>query len=237
MGLLKSRTTPPRPIGVVMMIALIASVSLSSTSLAQEVTLKSTVANWSIYCLKNVSEIKPQDCSLVTAAVGESDPNVWVRVGLTQSSPQEMEMTIRTPRLEHLKKGISIRTEDGQLGRAFIDTCDGSSCQTTVAVEPRMLRGLLAAATVTFEYQTSDEEGAALAVNTQQFAEALNEFNSTIFPAAMVAQSGGTSKPWIFTVELRTNPNTDPSTDAWGDRYKNWRRSRIAKDGRRFFSC
>ena len=122
MGLLKSRTTPPRPIGVVMMIALIASVSLSSTSLAQEVTLKSTVANWSIYCLKNVSEIKPQDCSLVTAAVGESDPNVWVRVGLTQSSPQEMEMTIRTPRLEHLKKGISIRTEDGQLGRAFIDT-------------------------------------------------------------------------------------------------------------------
>ena len=84
-----------------------------------------------------------------------------------------------------------------------------------------MLRGLLAAATVTFEYQTSDEEGAALAVNTQQFAEALNEFNSTIFPAAMVAQSGGTSKPWIFTVELRTNPNTDPSTDAWGDRYKN----------------
>jgi invasion protein IalB len=139
----------------------------STISLAQDVILKSSIANWSIYCLRDVSEIKPQDCSLVTAAVGETDANDWIKVGITLSSPQEMEMTIRTPRLNYFKTGISITGEGTQLGRAFIDKCNDTSCQTTVAVDSRMLQGLATAKSLRFEYQISESEGVALAVNVE----------------------------------------------------------------------
>src|SRR5437588_7470856 len=109
--------SPARLRDVVTIIILIFfSISWAEKCVAQEVALKNTIDNWSIYCLKDVRDelLKPQDCSLVTAAVGTINKNAWVRVGITQASPQEMQMTIRIPRLDYFKKGISISNQNGQ---------------------------------------------------------------------------------------------------------------------------
>jgi hypothetical protein len=163
----------------------------STSSQAQEVMLKNTIGNWSIYCLKDVSDIKPQDCSLVTAAVAESNPSDWIKVGVTLSSPQDMEMTIRTPRLRYFKRGISVTSDGAQLGRV-------------------LLSDLATAKVLTFEYQTHEHESIAIAVDAERFITALGELHKTVFSAVVA------NVPWTFTVQLRTNPNSKGSSYGWG---------------------
>jgi invasion protein IalB len=172
--------------------------------------LKNTIGNWSIYCLKDVSDIKPQDCSLVTAAVAESNPSDWIKVGVTLSSPQDMEMTIRTPRLRYFKRGISVTSDGAQLGRVFIDKCDDTFCQSTIALDSRMLSDLATAKVLTFEYQTHEHESIAIAVDAERFITALGELHKTVFSAVVA------NVPWTFTVQLRTNPNSKGSSYGWG---------------------
>jgi invasion protein IalB len=221
MNIRRNQPTQATAIMGLMVVSVMGAVCFSTRSSAQEVMLKSSIANWSIYCLKDVTEIKPQDCSLVTAAVGKDNASAWVKMGIALSSPQEMEMTIRTPRLNYFRKGISITKDGAQLGRAFIDKCTNTFCQSTIAVDSRMLDGLLAAHSLTFEYQTSDEEGVALAVNVREFSRALGELYQVVFPALVAMPLSANLKEWTFTVELRKNPNISTSMYTWGARYPN----------------
>ena len=202
---------------------------ISTKSIAQEVEQKSSVGGWSIFCVKNVPKPSIQDCSLVTSVVAGTESNAWVRLGIAfVSSPVEIEMTIRTPRLSYFSKGVSIASGGYQLGRAFIEKCSESFCQTTVAVDARTLRGLAVAKTATLEYQISEEESVALAVNVEQFIPALGELGEAVGlgnPSAVAdslrsdGQGERNAEFEVFRVEMRTNPYDAPTfqaDDAWG---------------------
>lgn len=197
-------------IAVLLAVTALSALSFSTLSPAQEVVLKNTIGNWSIYCVKDVSDVKPQDCSLVTAAAAEGNPSDWIKVGVTLSSSQDMELTIRTPQLRYFRRGISVTSDGAQIGRAFVDKCDDTSCQSTVALDSRMLSGLATAKVLTFEYQTHEHEGIAIAVDAERFITALSELHRTVFSAVVA------NVPWTFTVQLRTNPNNEGSSHGWG---------------------
>jgi invasion protein IalB len=197
-------------VAVLLAVTSLNALPLSTISSAEDVMLKSTIGNWSIYCLRDVSVVKPQDCSLVTAAAAEDNPSEWIKVGVTISSPQDMEMTIKTPLLHYFRRGISVTSDGTQLGRAFVDRCDDTSCQSTVALDSRLLSGFATAKVLTFEYQTSEHEGIAIAVDAEKFITALSELHRTVFSAVAA------TAPRTFKVQLRTNPNGKRSSHAWG---------------------
>jgi invasion protein IalB len=200
------------------MIVACAILSTPTKSFAQEVVQKTTVGDWTVYCLKKLPNPKPQDCSIVTAVKGTADTNAWLRVAIAfESSLSDISMTIRTPQLKFFGKGISIRSDGNQLGRAFIERCYDSFCETTVRVDPRTLWGLAAAQKASFEYQISDDESIALAVNLEQFVPALGEL-------ARVLGFVNPLKDKTFIVELRTKPSAAANStsanagtkDIWG---------------------
>lgn len=193
-----------RAVCMAVLLAVSGTVPLSTRSVAQEVEKKSSIGNWSVYCLKNVQSPKIQDCSVATAAVADGDSNAWLRIALAfDSSPREIAMIVRTPYLNDFSKGISINNEQNQLGKAFIQRCDAQSwCQTVIHVDSRLLRGLAIAREVSFQYQVSDTESIALAVNFESFLPAIGELAKVL---------GFAEQPWelgdhTFKVELRTVP-------------------------------
>jgi invasion protein IalB len=186
----------------------------------KEVEVKSSIGEWSVYCVKGVQNLLPQDCSLVVAAQGERESQAWVKVAFTVSSAEEMEMTIRVPRLDYFSKGIGISADGRQLGKAFIETCSdaSSSCQSTVAVDSRVLHGLVSAKTANFEYQTGDEEGISLGINLDKFKPALGELRKIaglVHPIDYSSDGAMAAADETFEVELRANTaGTDPSTNS-----------------------
>jgi invasion protein IalB len=203
------------PVIVRMVMAIVGTSTFANIGLAQEVALRSSFGNWSIYCLKDAPDPQPVDCSLVTAVAAQDNPNAWVKIGIAFSSPEELEMTIRTPRLNYFRRGIVITSDSGPVGRAFIEKCEESFCLTTVAVDARILQGLTSTKSLTFEYQINENEGIVIAVDAEQFSTALVELNKVVFPLLVADVEQG----WKFLVELRKNPNFGSSVYTWGARY------------------
>jgi invasion protein IalB len=167
-------------------------VFIVSTSVsAGEVDKRGAVGAWSVYCTKGVSKPRIQDCSVVTGVVGETEPTAWLKIGFVFISPAaDMTMTLRTPRLNYFKKGISIAVDGRQIARAFIDSCNETSCQTTIPVDARMLKGLATAETATFQYQVTAEESVGLLVKLDQFIQALGQLRTV---AGLTDISGGSA--------------------------------------------
>jgi len=194
-----------------------------STSFADDLEPRSSIGDWVIFCVKGQSTVR--DCSLVTAVEAETDSSIWLKLGFAFSSPYEIAMTIRTPRLNYFKKGISISRDGRQIGRAFIDTCNEMSCQTTVSIEPAMLETLETSKKLTFEYQVAEADSVALSVNFDQFKLALTKLSNVtgLTPIAAVAPTSGNDqhyqsneREWInatFRVEIR---QPAAATDSWG---------------------
>lgn len=173
-------------------------------ALAQDVEQKSRLGNWSVYCVK---DIKPAiaTCSLATAAVADIDPGAWLKLGLAYTSPSgDLELTIRTPRLNYFKRGISIAADGRQLGRAFVDYCNTSLCQTTITVESRILQGLGTSENATFEYQTGEDDGVAIAISLAQFVPALAELRRTVGMEAAAIVTADNRSEWKVVNRLRT---------------------------------
>jgi len=190
-----------------MLLIALAALLYSPMGLAQEVKLDRVIGNWSIYCSENTTV---RDCSLVTGAVADDDAKVWVKIAFAFSSPSEIQMTVRTPHLSRLKlsPGVSIAADDHHLGRVFIQDCYETSCQTTVALDPRIFRGFALSKVATFAYPTAEREGEALAINFEQFVLALNELAKAVFPPRTMAAMPVEGRPVQFRVELRKHPTT-----------------------------
>jgi invasion protein IalB len=172
-------------------------------SSSQQVEKRSTKGPWSLYCVKDDPNPQPQDCSVVAALVATEDKNVWLKVAFAfDQSPDQITMTLRTPRLNYFNKGISISTDQTHFGKAFIERCSDTYCQTTLHVDSKLLNGLATSKTATFGYQTGEEEGISLSVGLQELAPVIGELAQTL---------GISDQKWrpdkhIVWVELRTNP-------------------------------
>jgi invasion protein IalB len=189
---------------------------------AQDVTLRDKIGNWSIYCIKSVAKPRPQDCSLVTAAVAEHDAGAWLKLGFTLSSSSidgpNVNLTVKTPRLDYFKNGVLIALDGRQIGRAFIDSCQKKACKTSVLLTTAMRQKFLTAKFATFEYQVSETSGIAIAVNVEDLPRALITLQKDVgFEAATLSYSAPTGGQVMrYEVQLRDNPYlTD--TDGWGD--------------------
>jgi invasion protein IalB len=197
-------------------------VAFLGSAVAQEVELQMRIDNWSIYCAKGPANPGPKDCSTVAAVTAEDDPSVWVKLAFglhpSISGDLPMSLTIRTPRLDFLKHAVLIGVDGQQIGRAFIETCNKDSCSTTVSVDAKMRHSVLAAKSVTFEYQVTEKESVALAVNVEALPKALAELEKTVgLSSPIVAHvSSSTKQPMSFEVQLRTNPYWT-YTGSWGE--------------------
>jgi invasion protein IalB len=221
--------TADRPVPLLVFAVFLTATPLSRLS-ADELEKKSTIGDWSIYCANDVlgRASSTQDCSVVTAVEAETDPNAWLRLGFTFSSPDKVAMTIRTPRLNYFRKGISISGDGRQIGRAFIDRCNDTSCQTTVAVDALMLEKLESSKIATFQYQVSDDESVALSVKLDQFEPALSELRTItgFSPISwVVAKNDATDRDQnrhkglmtgTFKVEIRWDVYSPATLAMWG---------------------
>lgn len=150
-------------------------------SSAQEVAKDSHAGNWTIYCTKSVAKRSIHDCSMVTALVAESDSGRTLKVGLAYTSDAtDMEMRLRIPRTNYFQKGISISTELGHIGRAFVKRCDDAGCETSVPVDMRLLTDLIKANLASFEYQITDEESIALSLDLRNLVPALAQLRKSL---------------------------------------------------------
>jgi invasion protein IalB len=177
--------------------------SLSSESSAQEVEKRSQIGPWSVYCLTRTPNPKVQDCSVVGSFVADAGPDAWLKLAFAfDPSPFGVTMTIKTPHLDYFSRGISLSADNKQLGRAYIEKCTESFCQTTVHADARLLNGLATSKTATFEYQTNEEEGVSLAVELKELVPAIGQL------AGVLGLSDQQWKPEDQTVfvEMRTVP-------------------------------
>jgi invasion protein IalB len=164
--------------------------SLSTESRAREVEERNRIGDWSLFCLKGVNNPALGDCSITTGTLAEADSAVWVRLGFVfVALPYEIAMTIRTPRLNYFTRGILISADGHEIGRAFIDKCGENSCESTISLEPRILRGMAPAKAAVFEYQIGDNESTRLAVNIERLVPALNELRRVVNLVPLVADA------------------------------------------------
>jgi invasion protein IalB len=181
-------TLAPRPLKLRALVRALALLSVSALwystdfgrSVAGEVQRKSSIGNWSIYCASSKSKLTIADCSMVSAVTAQNDPEQWIRVGLAYVSQSgDMEMTIRTPHLTYLQKGILISTERGQVGRAFVQRCP-NNCETTIGVGSRLLFELGSSDVAIFEYQMNETEGISLSLDLNSFIPAVAELRKVV---------------------------------------------------------
>jgi invasion protein IalB len=195
---------------------------LPNTAYAQDVELQKKIDNWSIYCVTGLVNPGPTDCSTVTAVRAEDDPSMWLKLGFglhpSNSTDIPITLTIRTPRLDFLKHGVSIGVDGRQIGRAFIERCNADSCSTTVSVDAKMRHSFLAAKSATFEYQMTESQGVSLAVDIDALPRALLELEKTVgLSSPIVTQTPSSAKqPMLFEVQLKTNPYLT-YTRSWGE--------------------
>jgi invasion protein IalB len=197
---------------------------------AQEVALQKQIGSWSVYCIKGVVSPQPQDCSVVTAVVSDSDAAAWIRLGFylrssKSGSEPTVSLKIKTPRLDFFKNGISIGLDGRHIGQAFIETCDKKSCETTVSVDAELRQDLITAKLATFEYQINSAESVSLAVSVEQLPIALAELAKNVGLSEPVVAKKGNSPDGnvlVYHVQLRTNPylftsSMEADTNNWGD--------------------
>lgn len=123
----------------------------------------------------------PPDCSAVTGAVATDDPNAWLRIAFSLTNESgDTEFTVRTPRLNFFRSGISIATNGIPLSKLFVDHCDDTSCTTTVPLSARLLVAFLAADMVTFEYQTSQDGGEIIGMNFEGLGHAMSKMRKVL---------------------------------------------------------
>lgn len=129
------------------------------------------VRDWTIFCDRKIEgQAKSHNCVAATAVVADNDQSAWLKLAFEiVSSRGDLEMTMRIPRVNYFRRGISLTSEGEQIGRAFVDSCDEKACQTSVAVEAKLLTYLLRSNSISFEYQTGQEQGIRLDVDVRDF--------------------------------------------------------------------
>jgi invasion protein IalB len=149
----------------------------------EQVELKAEVGAWGIYCIKDLPHPTPNDCSVVAATVSDSDPNIWVRVGVAVApSSSEPVMTIRIPRFKTFRNGIALSTEKTSIGRASIEACNSNSCESDVIVSGRLMSHFATAELLGIKFNADDNESVGLTVELTTFVSALGELQRLSTP-------------------------------------------------------
>jgi invasion protein IalB len=200
-----------------------------SRSSAQEVqpsskgvALQKRIGTWSLYCIEGAFPAGPQDCSLVSSVSGEQPAVEWLKLGLSLAPSSTAErplisLSIRIPRVDYFKSGISIGADGRQVAQVFIDSCNKSSCEATISVDAKLRQRLLTARSATFDYQLNKTEGVSLMVSTEELPLALVELEKKVglSPTPIAQKQFPNQFIMTFEVELRTNPYLT-NEDGWG---------------------
>ena len=195
-----------------------AATPLSRGAFAQELDHQAKFNIWSVVCAKQM--VKPT-CSVVAAVHSEQEPDSWAKVGLSITDG-ELEMILRVPRLTYVKVGLSLGFDGEQLGRAFLDRCDLTSCEATVTVGPRLRNLIGTRKKMTVEYPTSEDEGVVLTFDLEGVVLALSALSNqpgmrsdavasveswrNMTTGAATKESASDKTPQFVTVERRSLP-------------------------------
>jgi invasion protein IalB len=182
--------------------------ALCGSAAAQDVELKDKFGIWSLYCAKSAAPPKYDDCSITAGVHAKDNPDLWTKVAIAAASPYgDLAMTVRTPLLKYLRTGISLGFDGRQAGRGIIDTCSVTSCESTIALDDRLIVQLSIGDKMTIDYQVAADKGALLVLELDQMAKALGALGTNSVLAfiggSQQGQFAGMADVRTFVLERR----------------------------------
>jgi invasion protein IalB len=147
----------------------------AGTSAAQEVELKHKFGIWSVYCSKETVQPSYSSCSITSGVQAKDNADIWTKVAVAIASPTgELEMTVRTPVLKYLRKGISLGFDGRQAVKGIVDSCTASACESTISLDALLINQIGTADRMSIEYPVGEEKGVLLTFDLEQIVPALD---------------------------------------------------------------
>jgi invasion protein IalB/sporulation protein YlmC with PRC-barrel domain len=185
--------------------------------------------DWAVYCLKDVNPSGSRECSVVTGGHAGDDITVWAKVGFELAPQSILQMTVRIPFITNIGDGISIGFDGHQFGLVFLDTCTLISCQSTINVDPKMLRLLGSSSRLTIEYNYAKDATKILVFKLAGIKPGLALLQQlAVDPAPAIAgtfddKTSTMASILRYTLERRELPSADSinaTTAIWKTPYK-----------------
>ncbi|MGY3487844.1 invasion protein IalB [Bradyrhizobium sp. USDA 4011] len=155
-------------------IAAAGSLVFAGPCMAQDVFLKEKFGLWSVYCLRDGAPSNGK-CTVTAGVHANDNPDLWIKVAVGFANPAgDLVMTLRTPLLTYLRNGISVGFDGKQTVKAFVDKCPNSTCESTLAIDDRLMYQIATHDKMSVEYQVSEDRGIALILDLDQILSALN---------------------------------------------------------------
>ncbi|MGJ5151116.1 invasion associated locus B family protein [Bradyrhizobium sp. HKCCYLR1023] len=179
------------------------------TAAADELETQASFKIWSVICSTPPAK---SACAVVAAVRSNEEAGVWARAGLSVSDiTGDLEMVIAVPRLTFFKTGLSLSFDGKQYGRAFIDQCNSSSCESTVKIEPELRHLLVTQEKMTVGYPVTENDGELVTFNLDGILQALSYLADkkgneaqTVASAHSFSRTSADSSSVIINVELRS---------------------------------
>jgi invasion protein IalB len=206
----------------------VGSVVNSANVLSDPIPIKDKFDYWTLYCNSASRKPKMDECSIISAVAGETDPHKWAKFAFSFLA-HEMQITVRTPRLQYLRQGVVLGIDGDQIGRIFVDECTSEWCEFSASLSYESIVRLSEGRYISAEYRHSETEGIRLVNQLSGFTKAARRLyeatDSTVATLGTFSRiraylawlvRGSTDDVIRFSLDIR--PIDAPAFDDWGAR-------------------